>query len=396
LTQLDNFKKFEIDKYNKQRSFLTTNQKIISVLQLKENTTGQFYLFLKVSEVLSSTKKMIILFVEDPTGALDLLYYKKDDSESPFIPSSYFLFRIEVKEDERNKKTSYRIKEYSPVGYYNSLKVTTGVPSYGALISDVHVGSIYFMKKEFTSFLKFLNQEEEIKYLFIAGDLVDGVGIYPEQEKNLYQKNAYLQYEEVFKLFNQNITRKDLTVYFSPGNHDFLSIFEPQVISKRISEILPKEWILLKNPDYFTVEGKRVLVYHGRGSDSLIAAKTPELSYEEMQKVYDYMFSQRNLSPTISGSRMDIKKTIGMIDEIPDYFISGHVHKWCYALKNGVVFSNSGCWQHETEYQKSLDLTVCKGIAQIINLSDPRGPSYKVDFKKEKIEKEYIKPLLDF
>lgn len=402
MSEIDNFKRFEVAKFLKQESFLKVNQEqskrkvtCNSITRFfSEQENNYCFSFLKVSEILETNKLKIKILCEDLTGHIILTYKKAQASESPFIPCSYYLFKIRLK--KINEDTFYNIEDFRPVGYSNILKKSQEDITYGALISDVHIGSIYFMNKEFTNFLDFLNNEKDIKYLFIAGDLIDGVGVYPEQEMNLYEKNAYLQYKEVSRLFTQHLHRNDITVYFSPGNHDFLSIFEPQIIPERIKDLLPKNWVFLKNPDYFKINDKKFLIYHGRSVDSLISDKTPLLSYEKIDLVYDYMFNQRNLSPTTLGSRIDMMKTTGMIEEIPDYFLSGHVHKWCFSLKNGVLFCNSGCWQHETEYQKNLDIHPCKGIVQLINLSDPSGISYKVDFKKEKIYKEVIKPNIDF
>ena len=65
------------------------------------------------------------------------------------------------------------------------------IPVYAALMSDFHVGSKEFMGKEFSRFLLWLKGDYgndklkeiagHVKYLVIAGDIVDGVGNYPDQ-----------------------------------------------------------------------------------------------------------------------------------------------------------------------------------------------------------------------
>lgn len=54
-------------------------------------------------------------------------------------------------------------------------------------ISDMHIGSKYFNESVFTKFLKWLRSDyaRDVRYLVIGGDLVDGVGIYPNQEDEL-------------------------------------------------------------------------------------------------------------------------------------------------------------------------------------------------------------------
>jgi len=40
-----------------------------------------------------------------------------------------------------------------------------------------------------------------VKYILVAGDIVDGIGIYPNQEKELVVKDVYKQYEMFDDLF---------------------------------------------------------------------------------------------------------------------------------------------------------------------------------------------------
>ena len=61
---------------------------------------------------------------------------------------------------------------------------------YAVFTSDLHVGSKHFLNDEFVSFINWLNNKEKdlnivkrIKYLIIAGDSVDGIGVYPGQEQ---------------------------------------------------------------------------------------------------------------------------------------------------------------------------------------------------------------------
>ncbi|MDD5193475.1 MAG: hypothetical protein PHF67_02710, partial [Candidatus Nanoarchaeia archaeon] len=64
---------------------------------------------------------------------------------------------------------------------------------YSLFISDIHIGSKNFLENNFKSFINWLNGEnctesqkellKKIKYIFIVGDSIDGVGVYPGQEK---------------------------------------------------------------------------------------------------------------------------------------------------------------------------------------------------------------------
>ena len=56
-----------------------------------------------------------------------------------------------------------------------------------ALVSDIHVGSQEFLADEWESFADWLHTDEAaaIEYLLIAGDMVEGVGVYPDQDEEL-------------------------------------------------------------------------------------------------------------------------------------------------------------------------------------------------------------------
>jgi len=96
------------------------------------------------------------------------------------------------------------------------------------LISDTHIGSKLFMEKEFGKFLSWINGNTtspkelerigKIKYLIIAGDNVDGVGIYPEQYNELSIKDIYQQYEK-FEEFIKQIPEY-IEIFICPGQHD--------------------------------------------------------------------------------------------------------------------------------------------------------------------------------
>jgi len=84
---------------------------------------------------------------------------------------------------------------------------------YALFLSDLHVGSSKFLPDDFEKFLKWINGEigseqqrnisKNVEYIFIAGDLVDGCGIYPEQDKELTIRDIYQQYRECADLLKQ-------------------------------------------------------------------------------------------------------------------------------------------------------------------------------------------------
>ena len=73
-------------------------------------------------------------------------------------------------------------------------------PVYSVFLSDIHVGSKTFLEREFYDFLNWINgrsgdQEivSKIRYIVIAGDVVDGIGVYPGQEDELTELDLVKQ-----------------------------------------------------------------------------------------------------------------------------------------------------------------------------------------------------------
>ena len=107
--------------------------------------------------------------------------------------------------------TSPDIPDYIP----NILKAE----SFGVMISDLHVGKD-FMEIEFVKFLNWLSSSDQeivnkIKFVCIGGDLIDGIGIFPNQDKELLEMDTEKQMTHVEKL---SLIPKHIKVFVIPGN----------------------------------------------------------------------------------------------------------------------------------------------------------------------------------
>jgi DNA polymerase II small subunit len=245
------------------------------------------------------------------------------------------------------------------------------------LLSDLHVGSKYFMEDAWQGFAGWLNGEVEdpsglaaqVKYAVIAGDLVDGIGIYPGQEADLAISDIYDQYQAAGKCIQE--IRSDIKIIISPGNHDIVRQAEPQpCLPSTVQKFFPSNVLFVGNPAWITLGGVSVLIYHGRSIDDLVM-RIPGLSYAAPEKAMIEMLKRRHLSP-IYGSRVSIApehEDHYVISRPPAILHSGHVHTVGIARYKGVAVINSGTWQSQTDFQKKMNIQPQPGIVPIIDLA---------------------------
>jgi DNA polymerase II small subunit len=250
-----------------------------------------------------------------------------------------------------------------------------------AFLSDLHVGSRNFMQEQFQKMLNWLNGEVEgengkefvgrIKYIIIAGDLVDGIGVYPEQEKELVIKDIYEQYEMFLKFVDA--IPEYIEVIIAPGNHDAVRRAEPQPeITKDLLKVSNGRMHVVGNPSLVEIEGFKTLIYHGTSLDSIIAG-IAGMSYQYPEKPMVELLKRRNLSP-IYGENPVVpeSKDYMLIEEVPDIVHMGHVHKNGYDNYKGTVVVNSGTWQSQTDFQLRQGHTPSPCILPVLDLESGR------------------------
>lgn len=237
-------------------------------------------------------------------------------------------------------------------------------------ISDIHVGSNTFLEYAWLRFAEWLGKRDDIDYLVIAGDVVDGIGIFPNQDKELAITDIYEQYGKAAEYLNAVPGR--IRIIISPGNHDAVRQAEPQPsFPERITRMFRNDITFVGNPSMVELGGARVLIYHGRSMDDIIAS-IPGYSYEEPVKPMIEMLRVRHLSP-IYGGRVSIapeKTDHFVISEIPDILHCGHVHTVGVMPYKGVLAVNSGTWQSQTEFQKRMNLDPVPARAILVDLSN--------------------------
>jgi DNA polymerase II small subunit len=242
-----------------------------------------------------------------------------------------------------------------------------------ALISDVHVGSQEFRGDAWQRFADWLHTEdaESVEYLLIAGDMVEGVGVYPDQDEELDIIDIYDQYER----FSEHLkdVPGDMEIVMIPGNHDAVRLAEPQpAFDEELRDIMSAhDATISANPSTVSIEGVSVLMYHGVSLDELIA-ELPDGSatYERPHDAMSQLLRKRHVAPQYGGMTRIAPEPEDylVIEEVPDIFHTGHVHKLGYGSYHNVLTINSSCWQSQTDFQKSVNLDPDVGYAPIVDL----------------------------
>ncbi|MFB6154993.1 MAG: DNA-directed DNA polymerase II small subunit [Haloferacaceae archaeon] len=242
-----------------------------------------------------------------------------------------------------------------------------------ALISDVHVGSREFLADAWHRFTDWLHtrEAEHVEYLLIAGDMVEGVGVYPNQDEELDIVDIYEQYERFSEYLKE--VPGDLEIVMIPGNHDAVRLAEPQPgFDEDLRDIMTAhDARITGNPSTVTVEGVSVLMYHGVSLDEVIAELPAEkASYDDPHEAMYQLLKKRHVAPQYGGHMRlaPEEEDYLVIEEPPDVFHTGHVHKLGWGKYHNVLAVNSGCWQEQTAFQKSVNIDPDAGYAPILDL----------------------------
>lgn len=240
-----------------------------------------------------------------------------------------------------------------------------------AFLSDVHVGSSTFLEDDWHRMIKWLRQnsvEQGINYLVFPGDVVDGIGVFPDQDKELNIADIDQQYEKLAEYLKEIPDHIKMVVH--PGNHDAARLAEPQpALNLRFTKNFDSNILMVANPVYLNVEDRIVQTYHGKSMDDWIAA-VQNLTYDNPLNVMKQMCVRRHLAP-IYGQKNALapeKKDYMVMEFIPDIFVSGHVHGAGQEIYNGVRMINASTWQSQTEYQKQHNFNPDPGIMPVVDL----------------------------
>jgi DNA polymerase II small subunit len=209
-----------------------------------------------------------------------------------------------------------------------------------------------------------------VKYVLVAGDIVDGIGIYPNQASELVIRDVNKQYRLASKYIEQ--IPDYIEVIITPGNHDAPRKALPQpAISDVFLETLQESRRVhsLGNPCTLSLHGVEVLMFHGRSLDDVIST-VPDMTHNHPEKSMRLLLQARHLAPLYGGKTPISPESRDslVIDRVPDIFHAGHVHALEYNTYRGVLLVNSGCWQRQTGYMRRNGFVPTPAKVPVVNL----------------------------
>ncbi len=262
--------------------------------------------------------------------------------------------------------------------------------AYALFMGDFHFGSNVFLKDAFEKFISWIRGDEgnetqkelakKVKYLFMVGDIVEGIGIYPDQDKDLTITDIYDQYTEFARY--ASMIPKGVQIIICPGNHDAMRISEPQPpLYKDFAEAIYKlpNVTIVSNPSCVNIHASKefpgfdVLMYHGFSfpyyADTVESIRNKG-GQQRVDLIMEFLLKRRHLAPSHTSTLYlpDANKDSLVIDKVPDFFVSGHIHRVSATNYRNVTLLSCSCWLEKTEYQEKMGLKPQPGRAVLVNL----------------------------
>ena len=373
-----NFVQYFKKRYEGIKQILSTRPDLsamTSISRIKSKTDKeQISLVGMISEKAETKNGNIILTVEDPTGEIKVLL-GKDKKEVKEIGDDLVLDDIIGVKGQSTGEIVFANSVFLPEIPQTKEYKKCPDEIYACFLSDIHIGSKQFLKDNFEKFLRWIRGEAgdesqkeiaaRIKYIFIAGDLVDGVGIYPGQEKDLDVKDIFEQYKLCFNYLDK--IPKDKTIIVSVGNHDAGRMSEPQppLNEKFRSGADFSNFVFVNNPGTVKIhksekfEGFTCLLYHGYSFDYYVANVNSIRNnggYDRADLIMKFLLQRRHLAPSYTSTLYNIDNLEDplIIRDLPDFFITGHIHKTAVSNYKNITMVSGSTWQDKTEFQEKL------------------------------------------
>lgn len=370
--EVNDFVKYFRNRFSEMRDILQEHSELnnlVSINKILEKRQGISIIGL-VSEKRITKNKNIMFEVEDLTGKIRVLV--KNDKKELYKKAEEIALDSVIGFKGSGGREIFFVNDISFPESMILERKKSPVEEYALFIGDLHLGSKLFLEENFLKFIDYLNgripntpEISKIKYLFIAGDLITGVGNYPNQEEDLKIVDIEEQFIKVADLLSR--IRNDITIIISPGNHEGVRLMEPQpLFDEKYAWPLYnlKNVILVGNPARVNIgarenfSGFDVLIYHGF-SFPFYADNIPKLmlgkAMNNPERIMAYLLKNRHLAPTHASIQyFPSEKDSHLIQNVPDIFLSAHTHKNAVSYYNNILMISTSCWESMTPYQEKF------------------------------------------
>ena len=375
----DNFCNYFSSRYEKIKKILQSHldiNNLISIANIKSTPKSrQISVIGIVGEITNAKTGTIIFEIEDKTDAIKVFAKDPDLCKNLISDEVVAVNGVVFNNCILAKKIIF--PEIPTPTKINKIKE----PLKAVFISDIHIGSKQYLHNIEDKFLNWINKDKQtdsVKYLFIAGDNVDGVGIYPSQKQELQIDDIYKQYS-LFEDFIEKIP-DEIEIVICPGNHDAVMQFEPQFALDKVyvpNLINLSNIHLVKNPQYVYLNsdvedyGLNVLMYHGYSFTKIIN-EIPVLRKKGIgcpEYVMIETLKKRHLAPIYGSSIINpLKEDYLVIDQIPDIFQTGDLHSHCMKNYKGITLISSSTFQGQTSFMNKIGHIANPGKVSIVDL----------------------------
>ncbi len=321
--------------------------------------------------------------LDDQTGIIETIVINEDLQK---VASGLLMDQFVMEKIVSSKNGGFIVKDIILPDIPDHAANRSKTEAYAVFVSDLHAGSKYFMEKEFVDMISWLSSPDPIakrvRFVILGGDVIDGIGIYPNQDKELVALNTADQLKLLYDILDK--IPKHIKVFIAPGNHDpgRRALPQPAIPAKYCPDLWGrKNFFMIGNPAVISLNGVKVLIFHGQSVDDIVKT-TPGLSYDKPAKVMQCLLKARHLSP-IYGAQSPLAPELEdymVIDEVPDIFHAGHVHVIDLDLYKNILILNSGAWQSQTPFQSGVGITPTPAVAVLVNLKTFKV--YTKDFSK--------------
>lgn len=398
----DEFYELTLDKFNRLRKLIRRRPEVNSATNINNifrlSNSAEISTIGFVNKIHLTKKENYLFTLEDLTGTISVLIQNNSDNLDYIkiiertINDQMLFVKGTFNPGDKGRRGIIFAKSISKIDIPTDFRPNTSPdPLSIALISDLHVGSKEFEEKLFKKFLNFINGKSnnkrlrdiagKIKYLVINGDLVDGIGIYPNQQKDLIITDIYKQFKKASDLLSE--IPDYIKIFYVSGNHEPVrnALPLPAVPKKYCEDLINLGIKCLGNPSLIKTHSVNTLIYHGESMHDMNMLIHDLDINDPIETMKEFLIC-RHLAPTFGEKTQlaPINKDLLLLDKIPDIFHTGHVHINGTGKYRNVTLINSGCFQAQTDYMRSFGIRPTPGIVPIVELDTLNF--FTLDFKK--------------